>query len=107
MHFKYTLYIPVNIADQDGKPTHTTDWATIDWLEKELVKITGFTKTITTGGWRNENGDLIKETTAVYEMICKNCWDDVIVQYLNVYKTVFNQKTVLYTKQDIQEVKYV
>lgn len=107
MHFKYTLYLPTHIADADGKPTYDTDWAILEWFENELGKINGFTKVITTGGWRNEQGILIKETTAVYEIICKNCWDDVIASHLKIYKSVFNQQVVMYTKQDIQEVKYV
>lgn len=97
---KYQLYLGLN--DKDTKLQRIDTIEAYKMVENILLNndITGYTIYQARGVFKHENGAITQENTLIIEMIFVE--EELVDELIQILKTVFNQESIMKTKQDMQ-----
>lgn len=97
---KYQLYLGLN--DKDTKLQRIDTIEAYKMVENILLNndITGYTIYQARRVFKHENGTITQENTLIIEMIFVD--EELVDELIQTLKTVFNQESIMKTKQDMQ-----
>ena len=97
---KYQLYLGLN--DKDTKLQKIDTIEAYKMVENILLNndITGYTIYQARGVFKHENGTITQENTLIIEMIFVD--EELVDELIQTLKTIFNQESIMKTKQDMQ-----
>ena len=96
---KYQLYLGLN--DKDTKLQKIDTVEAYKMVENILLnnEITGYTIYQARGVFKHENGAITQENTLIIEMIFVE--EELVDDIIQTLKTIFNQESIMKTKQDM------
>lgn len=99
--YRYEIVVPIMCADDNGNPTddYVNTWS----IESMILELgLGYTRLFyAEGGWRSDDGTIIKESVSVYTIATDD--HDKIMKVAEYVKRIGNQQSVYVcrTKADV------
>ena len=86
----------IGTTTRDGLPVKAEAWHTIEGLA--IAEYGGFTMTEALGGWKDDDGRIIREPSRVYET-CGHC---NAKEFAEQCRNIAEQSSVLYTVETVE-----